>query len=274
MGGRPTGATRVVGVIGDPIEHSLSPVIHNAAFQALGLDWVYVAFAVPVGAGERAVRATSTLGLGGLSVTMPHKGPAARACDRLTPTAATLRAVNTVVVEAGGLLGDSTDGEGFLRAATDERVDLASAHVVVLGSGGAARAIVQALDATGARISVAARRADAGRECAALAEAAHVVGLDELDEIIPNADVVVNATPVGMQGEDPPFSSDRITPTQLVMDIVYAPRETPLLAAARARGASAVNGIPMLVHQAAISFERWTGQAPPLDVMRAAAEAS
>jgi shikimate dehydrogenase len=267
----PGGATRVAAVIGDPIRHSRSPAIQNAAFAAVGLDWVFLAFEVAVGHGADAVGAVRTLGLGGLSVTMPHKADAARACDELTADAATLGVVNAVVPVAGGrLLGASTDGEGFLRALADDGVDAAGCSALVLGAGGAARAIVLALGRAGAQVTVAARRVDAAEAAAGLAPGGRAVALDAVDHGA--ADLVVNATPVGMAGDlTLPLDPEHLNPDQHVVDIVYEPMETPLLAAARARGIPCTNGIGMLVHQAALAFELWTGVDAPLHAMRAAA---
>jgi shikimate dehydrogenase len=263
-----TGATRVVGVIGDPVGHSRSPAMHNAAFDALGLDWVYVAFPVPRGAGAAAVRAVPTLGLAGLNVTMPHKADAAAACDDLAPEAAALAAVNTVVDSDGTLVGHSTDGDGFLRALDDDGVAIDGRRALVLGAGGAARAITHALGRVGARVTVAARRAEAARSAAALAPDGVAVGLDDI--AVDRFDVIVNATPLGMHDEPPPFDTTNLHAGQFVFDTVY-PGETPLLLEARERGLRAAGGLGMLVHQGALSFSLWTGVAPPLDIMRAAA---
>ena len=272
MNGGATGSTRVAAVIGDPIRHSRSPAIHNAAFAAAGLDWVFVAFEVPAGAGRDAVRAVRGLGLGGMSVTMPHKQDAAWACDELTPDATALGVVNAVVLtDRGRLLGASTDGEGFLRSVRDHGVDPGTRRAVVLGAGGAARAIVLALGNAGADVTVAARRSDAAESAAGLVRGARTVSLADCD--VAAYDLVVNATPLGMQGEPPPIDTDRLTPSQFVVDAVYHPMETPLLAAARARDVPCTNGLGMLVHQAALAFELWTGVDAPLDAMRAAAEA-
>lgn len=268
-----SGRTRVVGVIGDPVTHSLSPTLHNAAFEALGLDWVYVAFPVPRGRGAEAVAAVPALGLAGLNVTMPHKEDVAGACHELSPDAAALRSVNTVVaLPDGRTLGDSTDGPGFLDALADEGVDVAGHPVLVLGAGGAARAVILALGRAGAAVTVAARRADAAASAAALAQGASAVPLVAAD---PSAfPVVVNATPLGMSGGDPlPVDPERLHAGQAVVDLVYHPADTPLLTAARARGATAANGLGMLLHQAAHSFALWTGQPAPLDAMRAAVTA-
>ena len=282
-----SGHTRVVGVIGDPVAHSLSPALHNAAFAALGLDWVYVAFPVPRGRGAEAVAAVPALGLAGFNVTMPHKEDVAGACDELTADAAALRSVNTVVaLPDGRTLGDSTDGPGFLDALADEAIAVARQPVLVLGAGGAARAVVLALGRAGADVTVAARRPDAAADAAALAPGARAVPLGALT--VPSAagpspapagggvdpaafTLVVNATPLGMSGGDPlPVDPGSLHGGQSVVDLVYHPADTPLLAAARAQGAQAVNGLGMLLHQAARSFTLWTGRPAPLDAMRAA----
>ena len=272
IGSRPiTAETRVVGVIGDPVTHSRSPAMHNAAFAALDLDWVYVAFPTRRGSGGAAVRAVPVLGLAGLNVTMPHKADAAAACDDLSPDAAALSAVNTVARDrAGTLVGHSTDGDGFLRAVADEGVSLGDRACVVLGAGGAARASVHALGRVGSVVTVVARRLEAASGTAVLAPGGVAVPLEDLR--IERFDVVVNATPLGMHGERPPFDPSRLHAEQFVFDTVY-PAETPLLAAARARGARAAGGLGMLVHQGALSFALWTGASPPVDIMRAAASA-
>jgi shikimate dehydrogenase len=269
-----SGHTRVVGVIGDPVAHSLSPILHNAAFAALGLDWVYVAFPVPRGRAAEAVAAVPALGLAGLNVTMPHKEDVAGACDELTADAAALRSVNTVVARPGGrTLGDSTDGPGFLDALADEGIPVAGQPVLVLGAGGAARAVVLALGRAGADVTVAARRPDAAADAASLAPGAHAAPLGAADASA--FTVVVNATPLGMSGGDPlPVDPGALHTGQAVVDLVYHPADTPLLTAARAQGAQAVNGLGMLLHQAARSFRLWTGEEPALDVMRRAAAAA
>jgi shikimate dehydrogenase len=258
-----------VGLLGDPVAHSRSPAMQNAAFAALGLDWVFVAFPAPAGHGRAAVRAILDLGIAGLNVTMPYKADAAAACDELSPAAERLGAVNTIVAdpEAGRLAGHTTDGDGLLRALADEGVDPAGVRCLVLGAGGAARAIAHALGGVGASVTVAARRLEAGREAAALAGGNAV---ELADAPVEDSDVLINATPVGMHGEPPPIDTTRLRPDQFVYDTVY-PGETPLLAAARERGLACAGGIGMLVHQGALAFRLWTGRDAPLDVMRAAA---
>ena len=276
------GATRVAAIIGDPIAHTRSPAIYNAAFAALQLDWVFVALRIQAGHAAAALRSARELGFAGLTVTMPHKSDAAAACDQLMPAAQALGAVNLVTLHDGRCRGDSTDGEGFVRALAELDVEPLGTSFLVLGAGGAARAIVRALGACGARVVVAARRPDAAREAARLAPDATPIAFDALAAALSGADVVVNATPVGMHGEAPPFdpallSVDRRppgSPDRVVVDTVYHPAETPLLAAARARGLRCANGLGMLVEQAALIFEQLTGQPAPLEVMRAAARSA
>jgi shikimate dehydrogenase len=271
-----TGATRVAGVIGDPVRHSLSPVIHNAAFAALELDWVYVAFPVAAGSAASAVEAVRLFGIDGLNVTMPHKAEVIPALDELSPTAARLHAVNTIHRRGEVLVGDSTDGAGFVDALRfDEGFDPAGASVVVLGAGGAARAIVLALATAGATEVVVVNRTRArAEEAVALAPGVARLG-DERD--VELADVVVNATPVGMAGahaEATLVDPRLLRPGQLAVDLVYHPLRTPFLAAAKERGAIPVTGLGMLIHQAAHAFRLWTGEDPPLEVMSAAALAT
>ena len=268
-------ATRLAAVIGHPVGHSPSPAMHNAAFRALGLDWVYLAFDVEPGALGDAFAGVRALGVDGLSVTIPHKQAAVAAVDALSPLAEVLGAVNTVVRLADGRLrGENTDGPGFLRALyDDEGFDPANRRCVVLGAGGAARAVVKVLaDAGAAEIVVVNRTPQRAEDVAALGAPCARVGVAaEAGE----ADLVVNATPVGMAGSgfagDLPVDPVHLGPGQLVVDLVPNPAVTPLVEAARARGAVATNGLGMLVHQAALAFRLWTGEDPPVAVMSAAA---
>ena len=267
-----SGVTRVAGVIGDPVRQSLSPVLHNTAYRELGLDWVYVALEVPDGATRGALDAMRVLGLAGLSVTMPHKTAAAAYCDALSADAAALHSVNTVSPgDRGRLEGDSTDGEGFMRALRDAGHDPAGASVVVLGAGGAARAVARALGRAGAQVVVCARKPDAAAVAAELA-AGTAVSWEERSRAAGAAAFVVNATPVGMGTDQLPVPLDALHPGQVLADLVYHPLETELLRGARDRGAAVVDGLGMLVHQAALQIERWTGRTPPIAAMRAAAE--
>lgn len=266
-----SGATTVAAVIGHPVGHSRSPAIHNAAFAALGLDWAFVAFDVVPGAGGDAMAAMRTLALGGLSVTMPHKAAAFAAVDRCSHEAEVLGAVNCVVAHGADLVGENTDGAGFVDSLRlDHGVEPSGMEVVVLGAGGAARAIVLALAGAGAaRIGIANRGAARAQQAVALAGS---VGRVVPPEAAAGAGLVVNATPVGM-GRDGGLALDPswLAPGQVVVDIVVDPLDTPLLQAARQRGATPVDGLGMLVHQAAHALRLWTGEDPPLAAMAAAA---
>jgi shikimate dehydrogenase len=274
----PGGSTRLAAVIGSPVRHSLSPAIHNAAFAAAGADWVYVALEVVAGRGAAALEAMKTLGIGGFSVTMPLKEEIADAVDVIDPAAASLRSVNTVVVlDDGRLSGYSTDGSGFVSSLrSDAGFDPENARVVVVGAGAAARAVIDALARTGAAdIAVVNRTPERAVEAVGLAGA---VGRPGRPSDIAAADLVINATSMGM-GADPldpaavPFPLDGLADGTLVADLVYHPLETALLTAARHRGARTLDGLGMLVHQAAIQQELWTGVRPDVAVMRVAAEA-
>ena len=273
-------------MIGDPVAHSLSPVLHNAAFTELGIDWVYVAFRVAAGQGAAAVEAMRTLDLAGLSVTMPHKAEAAGAVDALGPLASRLGVINTVswsrTTTDSQLLGESTDGAGFLDALADEGFDPAGRSCAILGTGGAARAVSLALAGAGAgTVAVIGRRPDAVNGCAALAGpvGTPVTAVDPaaVEEAVSGAELVVNATPVGMAGEgDLPFGlvPEWLKSSQFVADLIYAPATTPLMLAARSVGAASSNGLGMLIHQAARQVELWTGRPAPLEAMSAAAVAA
>jgi shikimate dehydrogenase len=264
-------ATRVAAVIGSPVHHSLSPALHNAGFAATGVDWVYTAFEVAPGSSEAALDAMRALGLGGLSVTMPHKEAVAGLVDELDPAAVALRSVNTVVpIGDGRLKGYSTDGAGFVASLAAEGVDVAGRTVCVVGAGGAARAIIDALARCGAA-SIALVNRNAERACSAAALAGSI-GTVGTATSIAGADIVVNATSVGMGSHELPFDSDLLHAGQVVADIVYHPRRTALLEAAESHGARAIEGLGMLVHQAVLQQQLWTGFSPDAQVMWASAE--
>jgi shikimate dehydrogenase len=266
-----TGATRLAAVIGSPVRHSLSPVLHNTAFDKAGLDWRMVAFEVAPGDGAAAVAAMRTLGIGGLAVTTPHKADVAAAVDEVDPAARALRSVNTVVLrDDGSTLGASTDGAGFVDSLRADGVDVERTRVVVLGAGGAARSIVDALGRAGVvEIVIVNRNPEHAAAAAALAPVARVGTPDD----IAAADVLVNATSVGMGSDQSPVDPGHLRADLVVADIVYHPLETTLLRAARAAGAHAIDGLGMLVHQAVRQQELWTGVLADPAVLRAAAEA-
>ncbi len=261
-------ATRVYGLLGSDVLRSLSPAIHNRAFAAMGVDAVYVPLqAESLGAFLCALPA---LGLSGFSVTRPYKREILPHLAAVAPAAARAGSVNTVVVRGGALEGSSTDGEGIL-GPLRRRVEPAGRRVVILGAGGAARAAAFALREAGASVSVAARRAE---QAAELASAAGVRALPSLESVASaDWDVLLNATPVG-SGACPgalPVAAEALRPGAIVFDMVYEPRPTPLLQAARAGGCTAIDGVEMLAAQAQGQLEAWLGQSPPLDRLASAA---
>jgi len=271
-----SGATRLAAVIGDPIRHSRSPAIFNAAFAATGLDWAYLAFEVPEGRAAGALDAVRALGIEGLSVTMPHKIEVARLVDERSPQAERLGAVNCVARRGDRLIGHNTDGAGFVASLrADADFEPGGRRCVVLGAGGAARAVVLALAEAGAtEVTVVNRSADKARSAASLAgPLGSAAPVSDLATHLATADLLVNATSVGMDAASTPVD-DRTLATvadgALVADLIYLPPVTPLLAAAEARGLRTLNGLGMLVHQAAEAFEHWTGLPAPLAEMRRA----
>lgn len=267
-----SGETRLAAVIGDPVRHSLSPQIHNAAYQANGLDWRFLALPVAAGRAPAALDAMRALSIEGFSVTMPHKEVVAGHVDELMPAAAALASVNCVRREGDRLIGDSTDGIGFVRALeSDIGRSIADASVAIVGAGGAARSIIDAVARAGAsRIVVVNRTQGAAERAAALSPIASVGAAAQVVDV----DIIVNTTSVGMASGPAPDTSavapEFLRGEHIVADIVYQPRRTPLLQVAADIGAHTVGGLGMLVHQAAVAFEWWTGQPAPLDAMTAA----
>ena len=271
-----SGHTRTVGIIGWPVAHSLSPRIHNAAFRALGMDWVYVPMLVEPSEVERAFPGLVALGCAGANVTMPHKTIAAERAGTLSDDARRLRSVNTLVVEGSTLHGHNTDAPGFDRFLRhDAGFDPRERSALIFGAGGAARACALALARGGVASLIVAARDPARTE--PLEAAIEGFGVDvrtvafhEVGHV--QADLIVNATPLGAGGE--PLPTPPIREGTLVVDLLYDPAVTPLQTSARAAGAIAFGGVGLLLHQAALSFELWTGRQPPLDVMSAAALAA
>jgi shikimate dehydrogenase len=275
-GARVGGSTRTVGIIGWPVSHSLSPAIHNAAFAALGLDWVYVPLPVHPLELLAALTGLGALRFAGANVTMPHKAAVADLIDDLSEDAYRLHAVNTIVVDGDRLRGENTDAPGFERfLRLDAGFDPSGRAALIFGAGGAGRACALALARGGAAsIVVAAREparvADVASAIEGFGTAVHAVAFDDAVDV--DADLIVNATPLGVRQESLPLPSvDRDT---LVVDLLYHPAITPLQVEARSGGAVAFGGIGLLLHQAALSFEMWTGQQPSLEVMSAAALAA
>lgn len=265
-----SGRTRIAGIIGWPVQHSLSPAMHNAAFAALGLDWAYVAFPVEPDRVAEAVRGLAAAGVAGLNVTIPHKQAVLEACSAVSPAVDAIGAANTLVPDgAGGWRADNTDAPGFLRALDEAApMDLTGRTALLVGAGGAARAVAFGLRSRGARLLVANRTA------AKASELGTPVGFTrpELEEAAAGADLVVNCTSLGLHGDEVPseLPMDALGEGTVVADVVYRGTGTPWLHAAEARGARVVDGLGMLLHQGAAAFVQWTGSEPPVEVMRAA----
>jgi shikimate dehydrogenase len=287
-----TSRTRVVGVFADPVEHTLSPPMQNAAFAQMGLPYAYVPWHVKAANLPAAVEAVRALSLAGVNVTIPHKVAVMDLLDEITPVARLIGAVNTIENRHGYLVGHNTDAPGFLRSLTEEAgVEPASKHVLILGAGGAARAIAVQMVLSGAKqVTVANRTNEKAAElCQHLAAVANTevsskrsvrLATAQLDQDTPDfqaavaaADILINTTAVGMypKHEVPPLApASLMRPEQLVCDIVYTPQRTTLLMAAQQAGCRTLAGLGMLAYQGAIAIEIWTGQKAPVEVMKAA----
>jgi shikimate dehydrogenase len=264
------GHTKIYGILGRPVTHSLSPAMHNAAFRELGLNAVYVAF--PVTDLTQAVAGLRGLAIGGVSVTIPFKEEIMPLLDEIDAQAAAMGAVNTVVNRDGRLSGYNTDWLGAV-AALQAKTGLKGEHVLILGAGGAARAIAFGVLAEGGRVTLT----DVDEQkTAALARDLRVAAIPvtAVDRCL--AGILVNATPVGMapHPDEIPIAAELLGRFNLVMDIVYRPLQTRLLREARARSCVTVDGLQMLIHQGAAQFELWTGKPAPVAIMAQAAYAA
>ncbi|MDI6896651.1 shikimate dehydrogenase [Methanocella conradii] len=255
------------GVIGDPIAHSLSPAMHNAAFKALGMDCYYAAFHVKGRYLHEAVNGARALGFGGLNVTVPHKEAVIRFVEA-DAAAREIGAANTIDFRTNKAY--NTDAPGAIASLEDSGVKVKGRSVLVLGAGGAARAVTYGLLKAGATVTIANRTAQKAADLAAyMREYGEVfgTGMDNLREKVSISDIIVNTTTVGMGQDETLVTADMLSDRQTVLDLVYRPVETRLLREARLAGARAIDGITMLVRQGALSFEIWTGVKPPIDVM-------
>ncbi|AVX29837.1 MULTISPECIES: shikimate dehydrogenase [unclassified Carboxydocella] len=266
------GKTRLVGIIGQPVEHSRSPLMHNTAFQALGLNWCYVPLPVASDQVAAAVRGLVALGFAGANVTIPHKEAVLTLVDELDQAAATIGAVNTLVIKEGRIWGYNTDWLGVKATLDHIKAIPAGRRVLVLGAGGSARAVVYALAQEGAgEILVAARRPEAVGSLQTIAAVTYIPWQERaLARVAAEVEIIINTTPLGMSPEPhlcPPLPPEVFGRQHKVFDLIYNPQETRLLARARSRGATTVNGILMLVEQGREAFRLWTGMEPPLEVM-------
>lgn len=276
---RITGGTKLVGVIGDPVEHSRSPQMHNAAFEALGLNYVYVPFRVRTGKLREAIEGLKALGVVGVNVTIPHKEGALELADEASEEARLIGAANTLTFKGESVIADNTDGRGFLMALEAAGIEVPR-EVLVLGAGGTARAVTVALARRGVeRLTIANRTLSRAEELAeslrksfpALRVNAIPLERDALRQAVEGSGLLVNTTSVGMRQDDPMLiDPEWLHPGLAVYDVIYTPPKTKLVEEAERKGLKCAGGTDMLVFQGAISFEIWTGRRAPIDTMRSA----
>jgi len=275
-----SGKTVICGIIGDPVEHTLSPAMHNAAFQNMRLEYVYLPFRVETNNLGRAIQGMRALNIRGLNVTIPHKRAIIATLDEIDPLAEAIGAVNTVVNTGGLIRGYNTDASGFIKSLAAEKVNPNKKNIVVLGAGGAARAIAFILADRGADLTILNRHRETAQGLADWIMKTFrrevkpfELNLENMKISLIKADILVNTTSVGMS----PNINETLVPAKLfkpgsvVIDIIYNPYQTLLLTEAADRGAKVISGLEMLVQQGAESFELWTGRKAPVDIMRKAA---
>jgi len=278
-----SGKTRVCALLGDPAEHSLSPCFQNAAFQHLGLDFIYLAFTVKAENLRNAILGVRSLGFHGLNVTMPHKISVIQYLDELDEDSEKMKTVNTILNRDGKLIGYTTDGIGALNALKYNNVNPRGKKIVILGAGGASRSVSFALAKEAEELVILNRTITRAKKL--VSDLRRLIGEckrirwgrlsdEDLQKEVSKADILINATPVGMSPDvdETPVNKRYLRPDLAVFDLVYHPLETRLLKEARMVGAKTINGLSMLIHQGAASFEIWTGVKAPVEVMMKAAE--
>lgn len=279
-----TSKTKLIAIFGDPIDHTLSPAIQNAALSELSLDCVYLPFHVTPGGLKGAVESIRALGMAGANITIPHKESVMEFLDEVTDQAKNIGAVNTIVNKDGKLTGHNTDGAGYLKSLTLETgLDVKDKNIVLLGAGGAARGILSTiLNAGAARVTIANRTVEraerlAGDFTSKTRVEIKTIPIEKpaLEPYIKEADLLINSTSLGM-GAKVPFNTlvlslDKMKKSAIVSDIVYKPLDTALLKSAKREGLKVHKGLGMLIQQGAIGFELWTGQKPSINVMTKAA---
>ncbi|MEE8413322.1 MAG: shikimate dehydrogenase [Dehalococcoidales bacterium] len=274
-----SGKTRVCGLIGDPVEHTMSPAMHNAAFQEVGLDYVYLPFRVEGGELSEAIKGMRALNMRGLNVTIPHKVAVLQLLDKLDPLAEKISAVNTIVNDDGVLTGYNTDATGFLRPLLEKGIEPKGKNIAILGAGGASRAVSFILADRGANLVIFNRREELDWAEALASrisetfnikvEASELTG-DNLNGVMEKTDILVNATSVGMSPaiDKTPVNAVLFRPGLIVYDVIYNPVKTRFLTEAEAAGSVILGGIDMLVWQGALAFEIWTGLKAPVKLMK------
>lgn len=279
------GKTKLVGLFGYPVEHSFSPLMHNSSFEHLNLNYAYLPFAVDPKNLHEAVDGIKALGLKGVNVTIPHKETVIPFLDEIAPAAKLIGAVNTIVHKDGRLVGYNTDGPGFIQSLEEEcEIKVAGKSLLIVGAGGAAKAVVVQSILEGAKKIIVANRdlakaqwvnsavEQSGKNCSV-----EIYSLDNplWKDKVEETDILINTSPVGMYPKiDVPsiVPPEIIHPNLLVGDLIYNPRETVLLQAAKEKRANVWSGLGMLIHQGALAFELWTGVKAPIAVMKGAVE--
>ncbi|HET6514002.1 MAG TPA: shikimate dehydrogenase [Thermodesulfovibrionales bacterium] len=263
-----SGTTKITGLFGYPVEHSLSPAMHNAAFEYLGLDYCYITFPVrPDSLGE-AVRAIRALDLKGVNVTIPHKENVIGLLDAVHEEASFIGAVNTIENRDGRLTGYNTDGRGFMGSLSEAGITVEGKRVLIIGAGGACRAISYYLSQKADGVAIFdIDEAKVGRLVGDLGNIRANVRVCKSLDRLEGIDIVINATPLGLKETDPlPLHADLITEKMVICDVIY--KKTPLLKAASLKGCKTLDGLGMLLHQGVLAFEIWTGIKPPVAIMR------
>jgi shikimate dehydrogenase len=265
-----SGKTKIVALLGYPVEHTLSPDMHNAAFEHLGLDYCYVAFPVRPEMLKSALEAVRALGLAGVNVTVPHKEKVIPLLDEADSEAAFIGAVNTVVNRDDRLIGYNTDGRGFMRGLAEEGVSVKDRSVLIIGAGGGSRAISYYLSEQTSRLLLFDIDTDKAERLAAdLGKIRDNVSCLKALKDLGGIDILINATPLGLKPSDPlPVDVSMLNTGHIVGDLIY--KETPLLRKASKKGLKIFNGLGMLLWQGALALELWTGKTPPHEVMREA----
>jgi len=263
-----SGTTQVIAILGHPVSHSLSPLMHNSAFRKMGLDYCYIALDVHPSGLRAAIEGIREMGFAGLNITVPHKEAVMPMLDKVDPEAAFIGAVNTIVNRNGKLIGYNTDGRGFIRSLKEESVEVRDKNVLLVGAGGAARAVSWYLAEEGSDLSIYNRTSEkadllAGDLAINFKNVRRAESLDALVE----ADIVINSTSLGLNPQDPlPFDPSGLKPGAVVIDLIY--QDTPLIQQARQSGHKTIGGLGMLLWQGVLASELWTGLTPPHEHMK------
>jgi len=273
MSSSKNGTVKTYCIIGDPVDHSLSPAMHNAAFKALNLNCTYIAFRVAENELEAGIQSLRKTNIAGFNVTMPHKVAVMKFLDELDETCLKINAVNTVNNENGKFKGYNTDVDGFIQPLRRRKISLAGKTALLIGAGGAARAVLTALvDERIGKVIIAnrnmARARDVAEHAKKLGLNCELIGLDDAPKLASKADLIVNATPMGTAREPSIIKPADIRKDGIVYDLVYRPMETGLIQSAKEAGATVVYGYEMLIEQGAKSFEIWKKMEAPRDVMK------